>query len=114
MLKGNAAITPGLELALDIFRYKYGLAGPADQPELLRAGFGSDKRKQGLPSWRGNQNEAAMFPEVVINLQAESKLVHVESKASILIANENRDVVQAKIGLLPIHVSLPTGPDYTY
>jgi hypothetical protein len=50
----------------------------------------------------------------VINFQSESKLVHVESKASILIANENRDVVQAKIGLLPIHVSLPTGPDYTY
>jgi hypothetical protein len=47
-----------------------------------------------------------MLPEVVINLESESKLVHVESKASILIANENRDVVQAKVGLLLIHVWL--------
>jgi hypothetical protein len=30
MIKENAPITPGFELALDIFGYKYSLSGPAD------------------------------------------------------------------------------------
>jgi len=33
--------------------------------------------------------------------KAESKLVQIESKASLLVANENRDGVQAQVGVTP-------------
>jgi hypothetical protein len=111
MTKVNPALTPGVKFGNDIFGNEYDqpvISGPADELIFLRLGLGRDERKQRGAIWRGNQNEAAMLSKVVIDDQTESKLVHVEPEASILVANEDSDVMKTEVGGLSIQVE--TGP----
>ncbi len=63
-----------------------------------RIRFGSDERKKRGAVRRSNQNKATTLTIVVIHDQAKSKLVEVESKASILITDEDRNVMKAEVG----------------
>src|SRR5260370_26016577 len=97
MTKANPGFMPGVEFGSDIFGNKYGLSRATDELIFFRLGLGSDERKQRGAIWRGNQNKAAMLPKVVINDQTESELVQVESKASILIANEDGNMMKTEV-----------------
>ncbi len=81
------------------------LPGATDELIFFRLGLGSDEREQRGAIRRGNQNKAAMLSKLVINDQTESKLVQVESQASILIANEDRNMVKTEVGVFSIQAN---------
>ena len=55
---------------------------------------GSIRRADGHPALAGRERE--------IKGESESELVDIEPKASFLVANEDRDGVQAQVAVLPV------------
>jgi len=78
-MKAHIALTPGLEFRSDILSNKHCLPRTTNQPIFRGIGFGSDQRKQRGAIRRRNKDEAATFTIVIIDDQAKSKLVQVES-----------------------------------
>src|SRR5437016_10605588 len=108
MTKPNPALTPSVEFGSDIVGNKYRLSRTTDELIFFRLGLGSDEREQRGAIRRANQNEAAMLPKLVINDQTESKLVQVKSQASILIANEDGDMVKTEVRVFSIQAKRRT------
>jgi len=103
MMKTNPALALRMEFGVDIFGNKYNIGGGlTDELILLRARPGRDARDERRPIRRGKHYEAAMLSKVVINDQTETKLVHVESQASILIADEDGDMMNTEVGVLSV------------
>ena len=102
MAKANPGLTPGTEFGRDIFGNKYGVSWATDELIFFRFRLGGDEREQRGTIRRGNQNKAGLLPKVVINDQTESKLVQVESKASILVANENGNMVKTEVRVFSV------------
>ena len=81
-------------LASDIFGNKNYLRGPADELVLRGAGLGRDQREHRGAVGRGDGYPAAGL-KLGVEGQIESKLIQIESQASLLIANEDVDRVNA-------------------
>jgi hypothetical protein len=97
VLKANPATAPEIEGRSDVVGYKYGLARTADELVFVGLRPWSDERHKRCTIGRGQQNEAAPFTKAVVDQDAESQLLHVESQTPILIPDENGDVVKAEI-----------------
>ena len=101
-MKVHATTAPFGEFGVDVFGEK---DNPGVAPdEFVCAGL---RRRQGQSEVcaairRRNFDPAATRLECVIDYDAETKLVHVETQAPFLIADENHDEVQREIGLLPV------------
>jgi hypothetical protein len=102
MMKTNSALTPVVKLGSDVFGNKNNLSGPANEPVFFTVWLGSDKRKERGAVRGCNCYPAASAFKVVINDYAESKLVPVESQASILIANEDGSTENTEVGVLSV------------
>ena len=102
MLKLNAALTPFPELGRDVFGDKDDLGGPADELVLSRPGPRCNKREHRRSVGRGDRYPAGTGRKAGIEGQGESQLVQIESQASVVIANEDGDMLKTEIGVLPI------------
>jgi hypothetical protein len=76
------------------------MGGLANLFVLVGVGFRSDKGKHGRAVGRRNAYAALPGLKADVKGKAESKLIHVESQASILVANENVDRVNTKVGVV--------------
>ncbi len=99
MMKAKAALAPLVELGGHILGHKNDVSASADELVFVGVGAGRNKRKDGDAIRRGNRYPAIARFITDINEQIEPKLVEVESKASILIADPDRNVVQAEMEL---------------
>jgi subtilase family serine protease len=91
-----------MELGNDVVSHKSNLGWPADEFVFSGVWLGSDKRKdRGAVRWSDGYPAFTGLKARIID-QTESKLVQVESQASILISNENFNRVKTEVGVLPI------------
>ena len=101
--KANSASSPLAIRGHDIFGDKSNLRRLADQLIFIRIGIRCDQRKHRGAVWWRNPNPALPGLKSHIKGQIKSKLFHVESKASVLIANVDVDRVNAKVGIIALH-----------
>ena len=102
MIEANSALAPFVELGGYVLSHKNHIPAPADELVFVGVGLGSNKRKDRDAIRRGNRYPAITRFITDINEQIEPKLIQVESQASILIADPDRNVVQAEMELLSI------------
>jgi hypothetical protein len=93
MMKANPPLTPLLEFGIDILGNKNHLPGLTDELVFFRVRLGSDKRQDRRAIRRGNRHPATSAFKTMISDQAESKLPQIESQASILVPNEDGDML---------------------
>jgi len=111
MVKSDAATVPFLEFRKDIFGLEDDLSRTADECAFLGTGFRSDERKHGGAIGRSDSERTACGLQGRVRDQAESQLIQVESPASLLVANENRNRAETQIGIIAIRLKLKTGPE---
>jgi len=99
MMEVNPALAPLVELGSYVLSHKNDVPASTDELVFVGVGPGSNKRKDRDAIWRGNRYPAITGFITNVNEQIEPKLVQVESQASILIADQDRNVVQAKMKL---------------
>src|SRR5262245_7144464 len=97
-MKLNPTIMPLLTDGINIFSDENVLLRLANQLIFFGVGVRSDKRKERITIRRRDRHPATTAFKAVISDQSESELVQVESEASILIADENRDEENAQVG----------------
>jgi len=112
MMKANAALRPVPELGSDILSGKDNPAGAPNPPVVFRIGFGCDEQEERRPIRRSNAQPAVpgrrswsqTWPrfEPHVEHHLESKLIPIELQALVLIANKDRDTVNAQIQVLPV------------
>ena len=102
MTKADSALSPLGVSCHDIFGNKRNLRRLADELVLVRVGIRRDQGKHRRAVRRRNPDPALSRLKAHIKGQAESQLIHVESQAPVLIANENVDRVNPKMGVLAI------------
>ena len=92
----DAAAGPIAVTGEDIVGGEDDVGGAANQLHLLRIGFGSDKREHRVAIGRSNAEPAFAGLKNGVGDEAKAELVHVETQALVLIADENLDAVNAK------------------
>ncbi len=102
MMKFDPALAPFLEFGSDVLSHKNDVRAPANELIFFGVGLRSNKRKDRGAIRRSNRCPAITGIQMGINDQVEPELVQVESQASILIADKDRNVVQAEMELLSI------------
>src|SRR6266478_6138490 len=110
MVKTNTAGAPFLELGEDVFGQEDDLSRAADKLAFIGAGFRSNEREHSGAI--GGSDGERIFDgwERDIKGQAESQLIHVESPASLLVANENGNGSEAEVGVVAIRAkTAPVG-----
>ena len=105
ILKANPALPPFLELGHDVFGDKSNVCGPSNQLVLFRVGLGRHQRQVRSAFGRGNGYPAASGLKAGIKGQIEPKLLHVEPRASVQIANVDGNRLNAEVGVMPIQAS---------
>ena len=101
-VESNAAAAPFLKFGIDVFREKLNAGVAADQFECIGVGCSEGEGDVCAAVRRRDFDPAAARLECVIDNDAEAKLVHVETHAALLIADENHNEVQREIGLLTV------------
>ena len=104
MTKANSASSPLAVRGHDIVGNKGNGRRLANSLVLIGLGIRCDQGKHGRTVGRRNPYPAFPGLEAHIKGQTESKLIHVESQASVLIANENVGSVNAEVGVLALLV----------
>ena len=99
MAKPYSTVAPFVELGQDIFGNEHNLRGPPDELAFLRAGLGCDQHEHRRTVGRGDGYPTATGSKLGVEGQVESKLVQIESKAAILIADVDVDGVDSQVGL---------------
>jgi len=102
MTKANSATSPLAVGSHDVFGNKSNWRRLADQLVLIGVGFGRDQGKHCGAVGRRNTHPALPGLKAHIEGETESKLIHIESQAPILITDENVDRVNAEIAILAI------------
>src|SRR5258708_26127941 len=110
MTKANSPLSPLAVGSHDIFGYKCDRSGLTDQFVLIRVGFRRDQGEHGAAVRRRNSYPALSGLKAHIKGKVESELIHVEPRASVLIADENVDRVNAEVGVVAIKRELGHGP----
>src|SRR5260370_32417575 len=100
MMKANPALAPLIVLGSDVLGHKNDVAAPANELVFFGVGLRSNESKDRSAIRGSNRYPAITGFHAGINDQTEPKLVQVESQASILIANQDRNVVQTEMELL--------------
>jgi hypothetical protein len=104
MTKADASTSPLAVGGHDIFGNKSNRGRLADQLVLVRFGIRRDESKHCRAVRRRNPNPSLSGLKAHIKGETESKLIHIESQAAVLIANENPDGVDAEVGIFSIVV----------
>ena len=102
MVKANPALLPLVELGHHIFGDEHSMPAPADEFVFFGLALGRNQGENSIAIRRRNRHPAASGLVVFIDDEAKSKLVHVESQTSILIANEDVHTEDSKIRVMPI------------
>jgi hypothetical protein len=101
-VKANATLAPFVVFGVDIFGDEVELAIATDEFVCLGIRWRQGQGDACAAVRRRNLDPSAARLEDFIHHQPETKLVNVETQASLLIANENHSEVQAKIEILPV------------
>ena len=107
MVKADTALFPFVELGDDILCDKYGVFGAANQLVVFRLTFGGNERENCLAIRGRYRHPTAARLIALIDDEAKSKLVYVESQASVLITDEDIDTQNAQVWILPIQAQTP-------
>ena len=108
--ESHSALSPLAVSGYDIFSYKRYWSGLTNQLVFVRVGFRCDQRKHGSAVWRRNPYPALSGLNTHIKGEVESQLIYIEPQASVLIAHENIDCVNAKVRVNAIRRQLDHGP----
>ena len=98
LLESDAAFGPFLVFCEDVFGDEHHARGPADELVVLRVGFGRYQGEDGLAVGRGYGDQAFARLEFGVIGEVEAKLVDVEAKAAVLVADVDIDGVDAEVG----------------
>jgi len=96
MTKSNSAFAPLLIFGVNIFREKNDLLRLAYLRMLGRIGLGGYERELRRSVWWGNRDPAATR-DTMGSEQVETKTVHTEAQASVLVPDEECDVLKRQI-----------------
>jgi hypothetical protein len=100
MMKADPAATPQLEGRVDILGDESDLRMPANKLVVFRTSFGSHQGENSTAIRRSNRCPASAKLKAGVSHYTESQLAHVKLQASIMVANEDRGLEDAKIGTL--------------
>src|SRR5580704_6166266 len=100
MEKADPAAPPQLEGSIDIFGDERYLGIPAYELIVFRAAFGSDEGENRTAIRRGHGHPASAKFKSGVGEHTESQLAYVELQTSIMVANEDGGLEDAKIGTL--------------
>ena len=100
--KSHTVCTPFVEFGGHIFGDEVDIGVATNQSVRVTVGLGLGQREAGIAVGGRDLNPSASGRENLVDDQAETELVGVETQASLLIANENHDKMQADVGVLLI------------
>jgi hypothetical protein len=99
----NSPPVPLLVLRPDVLGHKDDLSGATNEAFVPGSGLGRDKRQDRGAVGRGEAYPTPGAFESKIDEEPEPELLHVKPQAAVLIANEDRNVMQAEMGIASIH-----------
>jgi hypothetical protein len=94
MLEVNSTLVPFSVFCVNIVGHENYLTASANQFVFGGIRRRSHQRYSGSSIWRIHRDPATAVVETRIDYEIESQLVYVEAQASVLIANEDGDVVK--------------------
>ena len=104
MAKAHTATTPLAIGSHDIFGDKSNRSALTNQLVVIRVGLRCNQGDHCGAVWRRDSNPTLPGLKANIKGQIESKLIEIEPQASILIANEDIDRIDAEVATIAIVV----------